>query len=344
MIEGHGDDLYRYDADMVRMNFSSNVYPHADHTALKEHLSAHLDMIKHYPEPRTRSLEKLIALKLGLSSESVMVTNGATEAIYLIAQMLHHSASVIPQPTFSEYADACRINHHIISYENTEDLSSLPSDRVYWICNPNNPTGNVMTKGVIEYIVRRSPRYTFVIDQSYEDYTQEELLSPKEVLSCRNLFVLHSLGKKYAMPGLRLGYVTAHPDTLQLLRTFQQPWSVNALAIEAGKFLIKQDKPAIPYLDAYLIETERLRSKLREIEGIRVFETKTNYMLCQIEDHTSTDLKYYLVHEHGILIRDCHNITGLSNHFFRVATQRPDENDALVDAIHQFLNLQNPKE
>jgi len=106
MIEGHGDDLYRYDADMVRMNFSSNVYPHADHTALKEHLSAHLDMIKHYPEPRTRSLEKLIALKLGLSSESVMVTNGATEAIYLIAQMLHHSASVIPQPTFSEYADA----------------------------------------------------------------------------------------------------------------------------------------------------------------------------------------------------------------------------------------------
>ena len=269
MIEGHGDDLYRYDADMVRMNFSSNVYPHADHTALKEHLSAHLDMIKHYQEPRTRSLEKLIALKLGLSSESVMVTNGATEAIYLIAQMLHHSASVIPQPTFSEYADACRINHHIISYENTEDLSSLPSDRVYWICNPNNPTGNVMTKGVIEYIVRRSPRYTFVIDQSYEDYTQEELLSPKEVLSCRNLFVLHSLGKKYAMPGLRLGYVTAHPDTLQLLRTFQQPWSVNALAIEAGKFLIKQDKPAIPYLDAYLMETERLRTRLREIEGIR---------------------------------------------------------------------------
>ena len=77
---------------------------------------------------------------------------------------------------------------------------------------------------------------------------------------------------------------------------------------------------------------------------IRAFETKTNYMLCQIEDHTSTDLKYYLVHEHGILIRDCHNVTGLSNHFFRVATQRPDENDALVDAIRQFLNLQNPKE
>ena len=344
MLEGHGDDIYRYDADMIRINFSSNVYQRADHSALRQHLTEHLDILGNYPEPQARSLERLIARQHGISPESVMVTNGATEAIYLIAHLLHHSVSIIPQPTFSEYADACRINHHIITYENTDDLTNLPNDRVYWICNPNNPTGNVMTKGIVEYIVRRSPRYTFVVDQSYEDYTDQQLISPREIMDTHNLFLLHSLSKRYAIPGLRLGYVTAHPDTLQLLRTFQQPWSVNALAIEAGKFLIKQDKPAIPYLDAYLMETERLRTRLREIEGIRAFETKTNYMLCQIEDHTSTDLKYYLVHEHGILIRDCHNVTGLSNHFFRVATQRPDENDALVDAIRQFLNLQNPKE
>lgn len=343
MIEGHGDDLYRYNADMVRMNFSSNVYANADHTALKEFLTAHMDLMNNYPEPRPRSLEKLIALKLGISPEAVMVTNGATEAIYLIAQMLHDSASVIPQPTFSEYADACRLNNHIISYENTDNLSTLPNDRVYWICNPNNPTGNVMTKGIIEYIVRHSPRYTFVVDQSYEDYTREKLIVPKEMQDCRNLLVLHSLSKTYAIPGLRLGYVTSHPDTIQLLRSFHQPWSVNAFSIEAGKFLIKKDEPAIPDLDALLEETERLRTNLRKIEGIRTFETKTNYMLCEIENHTSTDLKFYLVHEHGILIRDCHNFTGLSNHFFRVATQRPDENDALVEAIRQFI-LNNSKD
>ena len=200
-----------------------------------------------------------------------------------------------------------------------------------------------MTKGIIEYIVRHSPRYTFVVDQSYEDYTREKLIVPKEMQDCRNLLVLHSLSKTYAIPGLRLGYVTSHPDTIQLLRSFHQPWSVNAFSIEAGKFLIKQDKPAIPDLDALLEETERLRTNLRKIEGIRAFETKTNYMLCEIENHTSTDLKFYLVHEHGILIRDCHNFTGLSNHFFRVATQRPDENDALVKAIRQFI-LNNSKD
>lgn len=338
MIEGHGDDLYRYDEGMVRINFSSNVYQYADHSALKEFLESRLSLINNYPEPQPRSLEKLIALKSGLPSEAVMVTNGATEAIYLIAQMLHNSSSIIPQPTFSEYADACRINHHIISYEHNDDLMTLPNDRVYWICNPNNPTGNVMTKGIIEYIVRRSPRYTFVVDQSYEDYTLAPLIQPKEMQDCHNLLVLHSLSKRYAIPGLRLGYVTAHPDTIQLLRAMRHPWSVSTLAIEAGKFLLKREQPIIPDLASYLEETERLRTNLRQIEGIRVFETKTNFMLCEIEPATSTDLKFYLVHEHGILIRDCHNFSGLSNHFFRVSAQRPEENDALVAAIRQFIN------
>lgn len=337
MIEGHGDDLHRYDPGMVRINFSSNVYQQADHSALKAHLADSLDLINNYPEPRPRSLERMIAQQLEISPESVMVTNGATEAIYLIAQMLHHSVSIIPQPTFNEYADACRINHHIITYENDDDIKEMPNDRVYWLCNPNNPTGNVMTKGIIEYMVRRSPRYTFVVDQSYEDYTKERLIQPKEMQDCHNLLVLHSLSKRFAVPGLRIGYVTGHPDVIQLLRAMRHPWSVNALAIEAGKFLLKRNEPAIPDLAEYLEETERLRANLRQIEGIRVFETKTNFMLCEIENATSTKLKFYLVHEHGILIRDCFNFTGLSDHFFRVAAQRPEENDQLVEAIRQFV-------
>ena len=183
MIEGHGDDIHRYEAGIVRMNFSTNIYQQADHSALKAHLAERMDVINNYPEPEPLSLERMIAERLGISADCVMVTNGATEAIYLIAQKLHRSVSIIPQPTFSEYADACRINNHIVTYENTDDMKVLPKDRVYWICNPNNPTGNVMTKGIIEYMARRSPRYTFVVDQSYEDYTLEPLIRPHEVTS-----------------------------------------------------------------------------------------------------------------------------------------------------------------
>ena len=122
-----------------------------------------------------------------------------------------------------------------------------------------------------------------------------------------------------------------------MLRSLKQPWTVNALAIEAGLFLLELGQPAVPDLTTYLEETERFRQALRSIDGIRVFETKTNYMLCEISHMTAPKLKDYLVHEHGMLIRDCSNFYGLSNHFFRVSTQKPEENDALVEAIRERL-------
>jgi len=337
MIEGHGDDIYRYD-DLVKMNFSSNIYQHADHSKLKAYLMEHFDVLTNYPEPEPHSLEKLIALKEGISPEGVMVTNGATEAIYLIAQLYKGSASIIPQPTFSEYADACRIHQHIISYENTEELSRLPRDRVYWICNPNNPSGNVLMKGFMEYLVRRSPRYTFVVDQSYESYTKQPLLLAREMKDVSNLLLLHSFSKTYGIPGMRLGYVTGHPGTIRLLRHLRHPWSVSSMAIATGKFLLTQGEPAIQDLDAYLAEAERLRSELRKIKGVRVFETKTNYMLCELDDVSAIELKNYLVHEHGILIRDCSNFYGLSKYFFRVSAQQQEENNKLIAAIRKFLD------
>ena len=92
MLQGHGDDTY--DHPGIRSNFSSNIFPHADLTGLKAHLQGKLDLIERYPEPEPRSLEKVIARKHGISSDNVLVTNGATDAIYLIAQTAaknHHT-------------------------------------------------------------------------------------------------------------------------------------------------------------------------------------------------------------------------------------------------------------
>ncbi len=342
MIDGHGDDIYQY-GDLVKMNFSSTNFMHADHTALKEHLMESFDLINNYPEPQPLSLERMIAKQLGISSDCVMATNGSTESIYLIANLFQGSVSIIPQPTSTEYTDACRIYKHIITFEQNGDLVKQPKDRVYWICNPNNPSGNVLMKGFVDYVVRRSPRYVFVVDQSFEAFTREQLLVPSETCMLPNLLVLHSMSKTYGVPGIRLGYITGHPGTIQQLRNLRQPWSMSALTIEAGKFLLSQGQPVVKDINAYLDETERLRKALRQIDGIRVYETKTNFMLCEIEHYTAAELKKYLVQEHGILIRDCHNFFGLSSHFFRITTQLPEENDMLVDAIRQFHSTKEDK-
>ena len=335
MTYGHGDDTYRY-GDQIKMNFSSNIYQRADLTALKQYLATRLDAIGNYPEPEPRALEALIAEKLEISPDMVMVTNGANEAIYLIAQLYRHWASVIPQPTYNEYADACRMFGHNISYERNDELNVLPEDRIYWLCNPDNPTGNVLLKSLITHIIRQHPRFLYVIDQSYADYTLQPMLQPKELLDCYNVMIIQSFSKKYCVPGLRLGYLTASPIIIERLRDIRQPWTVNALAIEAGKWLVQNDSKVLPNLKEYLDEAQRLKQELSEIDGLMVMDTQTHYMLVNIDWATSLELKNWLVEHHGILIRDASNFYSLDDHCFRVAAQTPKENDALISAIKEY--------
>lgn len=343
MIFGHGDDTFRF-GDKIKMNFSSNVYFGADYSALKEHLMEHFDIVSHYPEPDAQSLERMLAEHLGIPENSVMVTNGANEAIYLIAQLYQGWASIIPQPTFNEYEDACRAFNHLISYDTADDLELLPQDRIYWICNPNNPTGNVLLKSLMDHIIRQHPRYLHVVDQSYADYTLCPMLEPHEMTDCYNLLLVHSLSKKYCIPGLRLGYIVSSPIIIDRLRDIRQPWTVNAMAIEAGKYLIENDINMIPNLTEYLAEAKRLHSRLSELDGLMLMKSDTNFMLVNIDIGNTQELKQWLIDNYGILIRDASNFRGLDNHCFRVTAQRPEENDLLVEALAEYREWRLEKE
>jgi threonine-phosphate decarboxylase len=335
MIYGHGDDTWRY-GDAIKMNFSSNIYQKADLSELKTFLASRLDVIGHYPEPEPKELEGLIAEKLEIPANMVMVTNGANEAIYLIAQLYSGWTSIIPQPTYHEYADACKMFGHIISYERTDDLEVLPQDRIYWLCNPDNPTGNVLLKALLAYVIRKNPRFLYVIDESYADYTLQPRLQPKEMMDCFNVMFIRSMSKKYCVPGLRLGYVAASPIIIDRLRAIRQPWTVNALAIEAGKYLVEHDPQLLPDMNAYIAEAQRLKAGLEAIDGLMVMDTQTHYMLVNIDWANVLELKNWLVEHHGILIRDASNFHGLDDHCFRVAAQTPEENDALLNAIKAY--------
>ena len=338
MIFGHGDDAWQY-GEQIKMDFSSNVYFGADLTALRDHLMEDFHIVGHYPEPEPTSLEAMIAESLGVAADTIMVTNGATEAIYLIAQLYSGWASIIPQPTFTEFEDACKLFHHLLSYIADDELEVLPEDRLYWLCNPNNPTGNVVNKLLIIHIIRQHPRYLYVVDQSYADYTLKPMIQPKDLTDCYNVMLIHSLSKKYCVPGLRLGYIFASPIIIDRLRQIRQPWTVNAMAIEAGKFLIKNNPQMIPDLEEYLKEASRLHEKLSAIRGLMVMDTSTHFMLVNIDygKANTQNLKRWLIENHGILIRDASNFRSLDNHCFRVTARTPEEDDLLVEAIKGYL-------
>lgn len=347
MIEGHGDDSYKY-ARPITANFSSNVYNRVDLSDLKAHLCRCINgneascSLSSYPEPEPYTLEARLAARHRLPAGTVCVTNGATEAIYLIAQTFRGTNTAILQPTFSEYADACRMHTHRVTslYQlpAVQEGYRLPEEvRMLWLCNPNNPTGMVVDKEYLTELINRNSQVCFVIDQSYEYFTMRPVFTAAEAAAFPNVLLLHSMTKRYAVPGLRLGYVTGPSNLLHRLRTNRMPWSVNQLAIEAGLHLLAYDVPNPLDVAAYLQETARLRASLEALGGMEVWTTETHFMLVRLRVGKASALKDYLAEKYGILIRDASNFDGLDEHFFRIATQTREENDRLVEGIAKWM-------
>ena len=332
MITGHGDDIHGYEG--IRMNFSSNIYAHADITPLVEHLRSDMGKICNYPEPEALTLEAKIAEKEGVDAECVIVTNGATEAIYLAAEacrnlgLSHHH---IIQPTFAEYEDACRNAGLLIQADADEDTDAV------WICNPNNPTGECIDTDGILMLAKEYG--TLIIDQSYENITLCQMMTARKAVDAGNIIQIHSMTKTCAIPGLRLGYIVTSHRYAKAIKKCMRPWSVNALAISAGHYILDNDFKAIRDIEEYLAEAKRLRDELEAIDGISVMPTDTNFMLCELSVGTAAELKDWLAKEHGILIRNASNFRTLTLRHFRIAAQIKEENDTLINAIRQWTSI-----
>ena len=335
MLHGHGDDLYRY-GGKIRHNFSSNVYSDVDHSALMSHLAGLGDILKNYPEPEALSLEAKIASVIGVAPEEVLVTNGATEAIYLIAMSQRGRETQIVAPAFREYQDACAI--HGVTVRFIADIAEISESATsLWLCNPANPTGHVTDIGMLKSTIGRHPDKLFVIDQAYAAYSVLPVLDAKDAVAAGNVILLSSLTKDFAVPGLRIGYAVGNREILDRLRSMRMPWSVNAIAIEAAGYLLD-------HRHDYRIDTQFLHREAQRLAagfsamGISTTPTDCNFLLCQLPHSTASTLKQYLIDNHGILIRDASNFEGLTSRHFRVAAQSPSANTLLLSATRRFLN------
>lgn len=338
MIEGHGDDIYRYEGK-VRYNFSSNICNLPFDGRLMRHLSGHPELLTSYPEPFPGSVEAAIADMEGIDAGNVIVTNGATEAIYLIAHAFSHGISAIVSPTFSEYEDACRIyGHEIIHIASLEDIPDEAT--AVWLCNPCNPTGKLYPIEEVTAAVTSRRDRLFVIDAAYAGYTPLPVIGARDAVDAGNVLLLGSFTKRYSVPGLRIGYAVGDTRLISRLRDFRMPWSVNALAIEAAHFLLLAKDTGAYTIDASGLHDEALRVKDALLDlGITVSDTDCNFMLCRLPFGNAAGLKTWLIDNYGILIRDASNFHGLSDRHFRIAVQSRDADDLLIDAIRLWMSL-----
>lgn len=354
MIEGHGDDLWRY-AGKIRHNFSTNIHSAFDHGPLMEMLARSGYAVASYPEPAPVSVERAVADMVGCMPDEVMAANGATEAIYLIAIEFAGKNSAILAPTFREYQDSCRMHSHKISFiDSLEVLSESGKGGVterfdtVWLCNPNNPTGQVIPRERLLEVIAANPETVFVIDQAYSDYTLLPVLTARDAVEAGNVVLLGSLTKRFAVPGLRIGYAVGASVLLDRFSRWRMPWSVNGPAIAGALYLLARRSEYLIEASGLHAEALRISEEFRKM-GIDVTPTDCNFILCRLPDVNGkevhmTDLKEYLIEEAGILIRDASNFEGLDGRYFRIAAQSPEENDLLISKVREYLNKKGASE
>lgn len=330
MFEGHGDDIYRYDG--IKHNFSSNIFQGFDHSALCRWLGEQVTAVANYPSPTPDATESIIADYHGVSPHSVMMTSGATDAIYLLAELFKEQRSYIVSPTFSEYEDACRQYGHSLCFGS---LSEFDCADLIWLCNPNNPTGDVITVKNLEELMS-APELLVVMDASYADYSAVPQCSPLIFANSPNGIMIKSLTKSFAVPGLRLGYIIANPEIISRAKQLRRPWAVGGLERKSVEWLFMNRERYRIDVAMLLSEASRVREALKDLE-ISAGESKTNFLLCRLPKGEACELKQWLVDNYGVLIRDASNFHGLTPRHFRIAVQRPEENDLLIEAIGKWL-------
>ncbi len=332
MIYGHGDDYFNFNG--IRANFSSNVNPSGINSGLQAYMKACIEKLNVYPEPLAETLAALIEQRKGLPEGSVLVTNGAVEAFYLLASVSEKKKSLIYTPSFSEYEDACKMYGHSIVFRGNDSFpEELKTDfDSIWICNPNNPDGKIFDSRTIEKQASGNPGTLFVVDEAYAEFTDKVISLEKAAPFLPNMVIVRSLTKRFSIPGLRLGYLVCSPPGIKKLQKKLMPWRINTLALEAGKYCFSDHYSDNFNLRGLLDESRRLQTAINKIEGFSACPSQTSFFLVKGPVKASV-LKRELAEKSGILIRDASNFRGLSKNHFRISTQLTEENNRLTEAL-----------
>lgn len=304
-----------------------------------EYLKDHMDTIRNYPDPNTRKLTSQLADRHTVSPDNILITNGSAEAFYLLAHFFQNQKSVIFYPAFSEYEDACRTYRHEISFlpiGSFQDMIGFDADTV-WFGVPNNPDGTLVSNDRISHFCSKNPHTSFIVDAAYDDLCPRSESVKLIQGRFKNLITVHSLTKTFGIPGLRLGYIIANRQIIDGIRLLRPPWSVNALALEAGSFILQNWDELLPDTVSICAESVQLQQRLATLPQLEVTTSPCNFFLVEMKQGTAAELKQFLIDKFGLLIRNAFNFRGLGPHHFRISVQGEVWNRQLIEALNQFF-------
>jgi histidinol-phosphate aminotransferase len=224
--------------------------------ALKAMAAAASEMHR-YPDGGCFYLKDKLAAKLGVKPQNLLFGNGSNELIEFLGHVLlgPDTNLVISEGAFVVYRlVAALFNAQVIAApmkKFAHDLDAMlaavtPQTRMVIICNPNNPTGTIVSSAKIKAFLKKLPANVLaVFDEAYFEFMPDDKKPDliKEIQKGReNVIVLRTFSKAYGLAGLRIGYAVGHEKLIALLNRVRQPFNVNAMALAAALAALDDDK------------------------------------------------------------------------------------------------------
>lgn len=329
------------------IDFSSNINPLGPSPKAVKAIKSNSSILSVYPDSESAKLRKILQKYTKIHESQIVVGNGATEIIYNFCRAFLSSKTkvLIPIPNFGEYEAAAKLSDAKVTYFKTMDLekdidnfiSKIPTNGCIFICNPNNPTGYLISKNNLKKIILSAKKKNSLVfvDECFIELVPKHNESILDMIKKNeNLMILRSLTKSFGLAGIRIGYGVGSKKLISILNKIKIPWNVSGLAqlaasesLSTANYLLKSKK-------LVLKELNYLKTNISKLEKFECLDSTANFILIKSKINSTVLQKKLL--KKNILIRDCSNIRGLNNNFIRIAVKTRKENQKLLRALKEI--------
>ena len=284
-----------------------------------------------YPDDSYAELKECIARVFSRDPEEICLGNGSAELIRVYCHTMLRPGDVaqIDPPTFAEYGLSAQLaGAEVLRAE--ELAARVPVVR--FLCNPNNPTGRLLPR---EVMLAELDRCSAAGTQLFVDEAFMDLSEPEDSITdvrSDQLFVMRSLTKSFAVPGIRFGFGFGSPDLIRRIETARSPWTINAFAEYYAKLAFAKYHELRNSAQKIAAEREWYYERLREL-GLSFEPSSVNYILIHLPRDAAVVTRAMI--DQGVLVRDCTSF-GLPSSI-RVSVETRDRNIRVLEALAACL-------
>ncbi len=334
------------------IKLASNENPYGSSPRIKDHLTDLMENTHIYPDGYARTLREQLSNKFEMNEQNFVFGSGSDELIQLIslAFLTPQSHTIMAKETFSQYKHNAIIagaeTEEIETINGVHDLEGIENaireqTKIIWVCNPNNPSGTIISKEVFINFMDNCPTDVLVVlDEAYYEFMDKthDLNAIQLTNTYPNLLVLRTFSKAYGLAGLRVAYGIGHEDIVKQLDIVRGPFNTNAFAQQAAAIAIT-DEAFISYVEQSNRSVRTSFETFLDSIGWGYFSSETNFLLVQtpISGHEMFD--YFI--QYGVIIRPG-ELLGYPN-TIRISIGLAEEMEKVKQVITQF-NEQMGKE